>query len=376
MVIVKGKVGILTSNFFSPDGERLINGGAERYGFRLTDLLLALGYEVEWWQVGSGWERELCDGVKVKSIRVEESPYETMPRLNQGFQERAVDVDYSIYFITFLAYPQVKRKSISISHGIYWDYPLFEDIVGGGKEKEEWRRRLRIALGGPERIVSVDTATIEWVKATWTGLEHKFEYIPNFVDKDLFNCQGRDKILAGRPTRVIFPRRITSVRGINETVRAAEVITEEREDLEFHIVGRAHEDSLEGEMMRWASKRKRVYYYWQAPERMADIYRQMDIALIPSRATEGTSLSCLEAMACGCAVVSSYVGGLSDLIIDGYNGLLIRPDSEEIISSLNYLLENPRVAEKLAARGSEVARSFSLQHWREQWTEVISGVFT
>ena len=58
---------------------------------------------------------------------------------------------------------------------------------------------------------------------------------------------------------------------------------------------------------------------------MPQVYRYADIVLIPTKAAEGTSLSCLEAMASGRAVIAGCVGGLSDLIVDGYNGLLLRP---------------------------------------------------
>jgi len=39
-------------------------------------------------------------------------------------------------------------------------------------------------------------------------------------------------------------------------------------------------------------------------------------------------------MAVGCAVIASYVGGLSDLIIDGFNGLLIKPTAEGLINAI------------------------------------------
>lgn len=375
VIKIKKKIGILTSNFFDPAGQRLIYGGAERYGIELTKLLLDLGYEVEWWQVGSGWIRDLMNNVKIKSIPVTESPYETMPTLNQAFLERAVDIDYAIYFVTFLAYPQVKEKSISISHGIYWDYPSFDNLIDGDNGRQEWLRRLKIALSGPDRVISVDTSTIEWVRATWPGLSHKFEYIPNFVDLAKFNPEGRKPILEQKPIRVIFPRRITTVRGINEVVRTAEIMTKEVKNLEFHIVGRGHHDQVEKELMKWASEHERIYYYWQPPEMMPEIYREMDIALIPTKAAEGTSLSCLEAMASGCVVISSYVGGLSDLVFNDYNGLLIKPTTQNLVQAIYSLFEDTDRAKRLSKNGVEVARAFSLDCWRESWKTVLQEVF-
>ncbi|MEJ6949863.1 glycosyltransferase family 4 protein [Natronospora cellulosivora (SeqCode)] len=373
---MKAKVGILTSNFFDPEGQRLIYGGAERYGIELTKLLHKMDFQVEWWQVGSGWEKELLEGVKIKSIKISEYPYETMPLLNQAFQERAVDIDYAIYFVSFLAYPQVREKSISISHGIYWDYPLFDNKIGGESGRKEWFRRLKISLSGPEKIVSVDTAFIEWVKATWVGLDHKFRFIPNFVDLSLFNPENRKDILKQDPIRIIYPRRLTSVRGINETVRVAEILTYEYKNIEFHIVGRAHNDQLEKEMTKWASEHERVYYYWQPPERMSNIYKQMDIALIPTKAAEGTSLSCLEAMACGCAIISTYIGGLSDLIINNYNGILIEPGVKTLTKAIKSLIDYPEKARKISKRGIDVAASFSIDHWQQEWKNLINEVFT
>ncbi|MDI3279879.1 MAG: glycosyltransferase family 4 protein [Bacillota bacterium] len=369
----RGRVGILTSNYFDPTGQRLPCGGAERYAVQLTQLLLELDYEVEWWQVGGGWKKEMVPGVTIHSVPETEAPYYTLPHLNQVFYEQAVTVDYAIYFVTFLAYPQVLEKSISISHGIFWDYPSFDSLLNTEEDRAEWRRRLWIAFTGPQRVVSVDTATIQWVTATWPGLAHKLEYIPNFVDTALFHPpeQGRD----GEVVRVLFPRRITPVRGVNEAVRAAEILTARHPNLEFHLVGRAGSEEIEERIRQWAADRERIFYYWRNADQMPEVYRSADIALIPSKYAEGTSLSCLEAMASGCAVVASYVGGLSDLIIHNYNGLLVRPTVENLVAAVEELLADPAQRRRLGERAREVALTFDLSLWKERWRRVIEAVF-
>ena len=54
------------------------------------------------------------------------------------------------------------------------------------------------------------------------------------------------------------------------------------------------------------------------PDEMNKAYQNADITLIPSLYSEGTSLSCIEAMACGNAVIATRIGGLSDLIINDF----------------------------------------------------------
>jgi glycosyltransferase involved in cell wall biosynthesis len=370
--MTRGKVGLLTTNHFNPDGQRLINGGAERYGIELTKLLLELGYEVKWWQIGSGWTKEIIPGVPILGVPVQESPLGTFPRLNQLFYQQAQDIDYAIYFVTFLAYPQALPKSLSISHGIFWDYPDFDNLLPTEEQREEWRRRLWLALTGVQRVVSVDTATINWATATWPGLLHKFVYLPNFVDLRPFRKEER---LPSDRLRVLFPRRLTSVRGVNEAVRAAEVLTQRHPDLEFHFVGRGHEDRTEAELLKWAASHERVYYYWAPPHRMPHLYRNVEIVLVPSLSTEGTSLSCLEAMAAGTAVVTTCVGGLGNLVIDGYNGLLVEPTAKSLIQAVERLRADPGLRRRLAVNARKVARCFGLDVWKKRWKAVLDEVF-
>jgi glycosyltransferase involved in cell wall biosynthesis len=53
-------------------------------------------------------------------------------------------------------------------------------------------------------------------------------------------------------------------------------------------------------------------------------YRKIDVFVLPSL-NESFSNSLMEAMACGCAVVASNVGGNPELVRDGENGLLFDP---------------------------------------------------
>ncbi len=109
---------------------------------------------------------------------------------------------------------------------------------------------------------------------------------------------------------------------------------------------------------------------------MPGIYRQMDIAIIPTKASEGTSLSCLEAMASGCAVIAGCTGGLTDLIIHEYNGLLLRPlNTRTLMEALSCLIEDPELRQRLSINARTVSESFSLEKWKHRWRKVIEAVF-
>lgn len=69
-------------------------------------------------------------------------------------------------------------------------------------------------------------------------------------------------------------------------------------------------------------------------------YQIADIVVLPSL-MEATSLSGLEAMACGSPLLGTNVGGIPEIIEDGYNGRLVPPkDAESITNVLAEMLKD------------------------------------
>ena len=115
----------------------------------------------------------------------------------------------------------------------------------------------------------------------------------------------------------------------------------------------------------------RLTYHAVDFDDMPPWYQGADIAVIPTIACEGTSLSCIEAMACGCAVVSTNVGGLSDIVLTDFNGVLVEPTAAAIAAGINRLIENPDQRRRLQQNGLESIAGYELTHWRQRWCEVL-----
>jgi glycosyltransferase involved in cell wall biosynthesis len=89
-------------------------------------------------------------------------------------------------------------------------------------------------------------------------------------------------------------------------------------------------------------------------EELSRIMAQTDI-FVMSSILEGQPLAMVEAMAYGCPIVTTAVGGIPELIKDGVNGLLCRPkDPECLAQKTNALIEDPALRTRLghAARQS------------------------
>ena len=89
-----------------------------------------------------------------------------------------------------------------------------------------------------------------------------------------------------------------------------------------------------------------------------------DVVVAPYRDTHGPSdypLALIEAMACGRAVVGTTVGGIPELIEDGWNGRLVPPgDPEKLADACAEILGHHNIAKRYGKNGrSYVERRFS-----------------
>lgn len=91
--------------------------------------------------------------------------------------------------------------------------------------------------------------------------------------------------------------------------------------------------------------------YHQKPAHLPELMNRNSIFLTPSLG-EGWALPPAEAMACGCTVVCTRIGGHADYAIEGETALLTEPqNSADIVTKLKSLFENHALREQLALAG-------------------------
>jgi glycosyltransferase involved in cell wall biosynthesis len=105
---------------------------------------------------------------------------------------------------------------------------------------------------------------------------------------------------------------------------------------------------------------------------VAPFLRAIDI-FVSCSYSEAFSNSLLEAMACGCCVVGSRVGGTPELIADGERGLLFESGNvDELVRKLTMLIKDESLRKRLAANAAEfAARDLNM----ERNIQCMSGIY-
>lgn len=154
--------------------------------------------------------------------------------------------------------------------------------------------------------------------------------------KKAVGIDPKDKVIG-------FCGRIGREKDIGTLYRAFRRVEKKHQNVKLLIVGEGLEEELftETRNILHVGKQNNVVPYLQA----------MDIYVLPSL-TETTSLSTLEAMACGIAVIATPVGYVKEYIKERYNGMLF-PFKNSLVLSLkiNLLLDNEKLRDKIAKNG-------------------------
>lgn len=358
------RVAVLTPAYLGPRGEPPVQGGAERHLIELCRLLEDRGCEVTLFQAAAHDWSAVHDGRVVRGLGPMVVNGGAWPVTNRRFREAAGGFDHHLFHLWSMAYPGAPPGSVGVSHSLWWDdggvarrpFPIFTP-------------RLRQALESLAVVVANDTNVINWVRATWPELEGRFRFIPNFVDLAQF---PPGSVRTGDGTfRVLVPCRLEPQKGLEPMLQAALALTE-GPGVEVHFVGAGPEEAVR-RLQGVSAERPAVQHRIRPMAEMPAEYRAADLVVIPSLASEGTSLSCLEAMASRRPVIAGWVGGLSNLIIHEYNGLLVHATAENLTSAIRRLWRDADARARMAQRALEVARAHSLARWRRAWGEVLDA---
>lgn len=177
------------------------------------------------------------------------------------------------------------------------------------------------------------------------------EHIPNAIDTNRFTISN--PIRERKHGSIIMMYSEEPRKGTGFGITALKKVHEQFPGLDVQLFGVYPEPSG---LPAWM-------HYVQRPDNLPALYNRASIFISPSLG-EGWALPPAEAMACGCAVVCTNIGGHRDYAIQDSSALLVdAEDADGLAEKIIYLINNDSERKSLAERGNRlITEEFSWNH--------------
>ena len=357
---------IFIPNLINWDGDKQIIGGLERYMLALAELMAKMGYDLSFHQFA---QHDFCNrSLDWPVFGYQADPrdlYKTMERIESGTKGR-------VLYSSIVQQTFYRPQSICISHGVWWEMPGSSPL----QARNYYESHVAKALEQASLIISCDYNFLNVTRAIYPHLaDQKVRVIPNFADSSFFYPRKPNN--SGR-VRVLYPRRLSPERGFGILKEVIPQLLAGFPQVEFEFAIDTNKPEYVALFKKWRDNltgKERIFSCHPDYQAMPEVYARADIVVIPSIYSEGTSFSCLEAMTMGKAIIATDVGGLTNLIINSYNGLLIHPSKESLYQALLFLIENPAVRLRLAENSQRTSQAFTRQLWEARWSQCLQKVY-
>ena len=160
--------------------------------------------------------------------------------------------------------------------------------------------------------------------------------------------------------------RLEHIKGMDLVVPAFAEVRKRFPDVQLLVVGDGSlRAAMEQQAMALGCDDAVTWVGRQPQEELSQYYSRMDIVLMPSR-SEGFGLTAIEAMAHGCVVVASDIGGLPEVVRDGVCGLLHRSeDVKDMAEKICSLIASSELYRSLQKNALQHVQKFSFQRYAE-----------
>lgn len=259
-------------------------------------------------------------------------------------------------------------RHIHTLHDVQLSVPSGLMIYGkeGGFLNQGWPRRLYEratirALGSPDVVISPSKFLSDFYAKRGFFSKTTMRILPNPAPKSLSVIAPSSQFPSG-PTRFLFVGQLEVHKGIRLLLEAMAKLDR---PYELHVIG---DGSLAREIAKQATIDSRLFFHgFISLEHIKKLMTKSDAVIVPSLCYENSPTVIYESFQMGLPVIASRIGGISELVTDGKNGLLVEPGSLEALRLTleRFILER----ELFWSRREEIkknAEQYSLQRYVDE----------
>ncbi|MDK2882027.1 MAG: hypothetical protein PWP58_363 [Bacillota bacterium] len=206
--------------------------------------------------------------------------------------------------------------------------------------------------GRPHRLIAVSRALAGAL--TRCGIPApKVIAIPNGIE---IRPEPPDAAVLPAGSTILTVGRLVPEKGTGQVLKAFQALKKQvRKPLRLLVAGTGPQEKALQALAGRLGIGRDVTFLGYVPD-PAHLYRAADV-FVTAPLREGMGLANLEAMARGCPVVSTRVGGIPEVVVDGVTGFLVEPNRPLMLAqAIKKLLDSPALARSLGLAGARRVR--------------------
>jgi glycosyltransferase involved in cell wall biosynthesis len=232
---------------------------------------------------------------------------------------------------------------------------------------------LRRAIRTADRVVAISTSTAREVAAL-AGNDVPIEVIPYAVEMPEPKASPHDD------ATILYVGRLVERKGVAYLIDAAASLPRAK----VVIIGDGPErEALEARARERGVMDRVQFRGWVTPQELDQAYATATAFALPAVVdkrgdTEGLGMVLLEAMSYYVPVVTTAMGGITDIVDNEQTGLIVPPnDADALAAALRRLIDDRALAARLGAAGEEVIEQrFSWPRIIDQFAAIYDGLRT
>lgn len=240
---------------------------------------------------------------------------------------------YDMVYVHTITYPIIPVRIACF----FKDIPLIFNVHGGdvltrGKIAAKLKEFAKPLLNKAKMIVSPSYFFKDVLLREFPFLtEEKIFVSPSGgIDSSFYHNESKAK---NNSFTIGYVSRISAAKGWDTLLESLSVLVKTI-DCRLIVAGRGTQMKEFKIMIQNLGLSDYVNYVGPIPyKNLPEIYRQMDLFVFPTCLEESLGLVGIEAMSSGVPVIGSKIGGLTDYIIDDYNGFYFMPGNSESLTS-------------------------------------------
>jgi len=237
---------------------------------------------------------------------------------------------------------------LAIETGVPYVVTAHGTDLMGYKNWERFRKYATETAEGAKRIITISNDNDELVRELFPTSADKSVFMQNGYDTERFYPEPvpREQIekmfnIKLKKKLVLFVGKLAHFKGVDILIEALRLYEKEYPGEVTSII--AGDGELAPALKKQAEEANLKDLHFMGhlnSTQLRELYSTADVSLVPSR-REPFGLVAIEALACGCPVIATNQGGLTDIINDDVGSLVNVEDAEDLAKAIRKEIYDP-----------------------------------